>query len=152
MTKRKIQNSEISNKKTKIEQVHPISLVFNYINDPYEFHNGSLVCKSWQQALDTHKFWEEHIDSIGIESPKAKAKKYKTCKSVFVKNADKLCVCKQDFGITNKQIEKIYFKLLILVIYCINRNNFYDARHCNELIIFAKEKLENLKNKSENSK
>ena len=37
--------TSFATKKQKIEEIYPISLVFNYIKDPYEFHNVSLVSK-----------------------------------------------------------------------------------------------------------
>jgi hypothetical protein len=160
--KRNLEIIETSNKKIKInnilleryeetKNIHPISLVFNYIDDPYKFQTASLVSKSWQQALDSHQFWEDLLDDIGIKGPKPKAKKYKTYKSIFVKNADKLCKCKSDWGITNKQIDKIYFKTTILISYCLNRKEWYTTRKHNEFCSFVQRKLERLQKKSKKS-
>jgi hypothetical protein len=153
---------ETSNKKIKInnilleryeetKDIHPISLVFNYIDDPYKFQTASLVSKTWQKALDHHQYWEDLLDGIGIKGPKPKAKKYKTYKSIFVKNADKLCKCKSDWGITNKQIDKIRFKISILVHYCINRKKWYTTKKHFEFCSYVKEELDKIYEQSKKS-
>ena len=64
--KRKINSIEsFATKEQKTEKIHPLSLVFNYIKDPYEFYNASLVSKEWQKILDNHEYWKqlnEHLE------------------------------------------------------------------------------------------
>ena len=55
--KRKSELQKSNVKKIKNEEtIYLISLVFNYIDNPYTFYDTSLVCKEWQRVLDTHVF------------------------------------------------------------------------------------------------
>ena len=130
-TRKQISNS--TNKKSKIEnKIHPIQLVFNYIDDSFTFQKISIVCKKQQNILNNHIFWKNLCEYLDFEEPKPKAKKYKTWKSIFVKNIDKLCICKKNIKTKNSNLKIINFKLRILSYYCLNRSNFYKTEiYCN---------------------
>ena len=107
-TRKQISNS--TSKKSKVE-IHPIQLVFNYIDDPFTFQKASLVCKKWQNILDNHVFWKNLCEHLDLEEPKPKAKKYKTWKLIFIKNINKLCVCKKNIKTKNSNLKIINFIL-----------------------------------------
>jgi hypothetical protein len=110
--------------------IHPISLVFNYIDDFVTFCNTSLVCKEWKNILDKHKFWQNINERLGYDEPRPRAKKYKTHHSIFVKNIDRTCYeCHRNFYLHNQSVDNIFFKLHILEKYCNNRLNFKVYKH-----------------------
>jgi hypothetical protein len=147
--KRKKQILESSNKKNKFE-IHPLSLVFNYINDFSTFYKASLVCKKWQIILDNHIFWKTLCEHLDLEEPKPKAKKYKTWKSIFIKNINKLCICKRNIKIKNSNLKNINFKLRILSYYSLNRLNFYKTEIYCQLCQYTRDELEILYQQSNN--
>ncbi|CAG8794187.1 15697_t:CDS:1, partial [Dentiscutata erythropus] len=67
--KHKITVPENKSKKLKIENavIHPLILIFNYIDDPFKFYNTSLVCKEWKNILNNHIFWENLIEHLEFE-------------------------------------------------------------------------------------
>src|SRR5437868_1228073 len=149
--KRKAELQKSNVKKIKNEEtIHPISLVFNYIDDPYTFYDASLVCKEWQRVLDTHIFWKNLIEHLGFEEPKPKSRKYKTHKSIFVKNIKKTYEkCRKNIGKENKDLFEIYKKLSILSYYSFNRYEFYEKQLYSEFCRFTKDELEKLYKQSE---
>jgi hypothetical protein len=148
-------------KRKRIEEkqettIHPISLVFNYIIDFKTFYYASLVCKTWKNVLDKHKFWQNINERLGYEEPKPRAKKYKTYHSIFVKNIDRTCYeCHKNFYLHNKSVDNIIFKLRILKLYCNNRLDFkiykYNFTYKN-FVEFVKENINNLYSQFETGK
>src|ERR1051325_6575672 len=112
LKKQKIDN------KTNIEIPHPISLVFNYVDDPYMFVNASMVCRAWRKELDVHIFWKNLVEYLDFKSPNPRSQKYKTYKSIITKNVKKLCYCKRNIGEKNNDLKIIEFKIEIICEYC----------------------------------
>src|ERR1041384_506514 len=108
LKKQKIDN------KTNIEIPHPISLVFNYVDDPYTFVDASMVCRAWRKELDAHIFWKNLVKHLDFESPNPRSRKYKTYKSIIAKNAKKLCYCKRNISEKNNDFKTIEFKIGII--------------------------------------
>ena len=104
---------------------HPISLVFNYVDDPYMFVDASMVCRAWRKELDMHIFWKNLVEHLDFESPNPRSRKYKTYKSIIAKNAKKLCYCKRNIGEKNNNLKIIEFKIGIIREYCNDRAEFY---------------------------
>src|SRR5437868_5466350 len=141
MKRTRKQISDSTNKKSKVE-IYPIQLVFNYINDPFSFQKASLTCKKWQNILDNHIFWKTLCEHLDLEEPRSKAKKYKTWKSIFVKNTDKLCICKRNIKTKNSNLKDINFKLGILSYYSLNRLSFYKSEIYCQLCQYTRDELE----------
>jgi hypothetical protein len=146
-------------KRKRIEQeliIHPISIVFNYIDDFKTFYHASLVCKTWKNILDKHKFWQTINKCLGYEEPRPKAKKYKTYYSIFVKNIDRTChECYKNFYLHDKSVYNILFKLHILERYCNNRLDFkiykYNYTYKN-FVEFVRDNITNLTKPFDNYK
>src|ERR1041384_3661721 len=119
LKKQKIDN------KTNSEILHSISLVFNYVDDPYMFVDASMVCRAWRKELDAHIFWENLVEHLDFESPNPCSRKYKTYKSIIAKNVKKLCYCKRNIGEKNDDLKIIEFKIGIIREYCNKRAEFY---------------------------
>ena len=124
--KRKITAPKNKSKKLKIKNatIHPLTLIFNYIDDPFEFCNTSLVYKKWKNVLDNHVFWKNLIEHLEFEGSNPK---YKTYKSIFVKNVNKLCWCKKNIGEVNQDLKKIETKLSVLYDFYLDRLGFYKS-------------------------
>ncbi|CAG8826007.1 26974_t:CDS:1, partial [Dentiscutata erythropus] len=84
-------------------------------------------CKEWKNVLDNHVFWENLIEHLEFEGPNPKSKKYKTYKSIFVKNVNKLCWCKKNIGEVNRDLKKIETKLSVLYDFYLDRLGFYKS-------------------------
>jgi F-box-like len=102
-----------------------INSIFNHINDPKEFGRLSRVNKKWKTVLDHHYFWKNLIEDLNLSKPNSRAMKYKTYKSIFIKNINNLCFCKTNFAENNKSIKKIHLKLTRLKSFCEERIDFY---------------------------
>ncbi|CAG8549753.1 11154_t:CDS:2 [Gigaspora margarita] len=86
----------------KVKNVHFLTLVLNYVNNPFTFFFVSL---------------KNLCDSLEFDPPNPRSRKYKTYYSIFLKNVHQLCTsCWQDFGSKQTSISKINFKL----------DNFYE--------------------------
>jgi F-box domain len=142
------------NKRVKYSQLSNkiIKLIFNYINDPKDFGRLSMVNKEWKDILDNHHFWKNLIEYLDFSKPNPNAKKYKTYKSIFIKNINNLCFCKTNFAENNKSIKKIHLKLKRLESFCEDRIDFYRClkykRYCTNVL----NQLNNIIQKSKNYK
>ncbi|CAG8846177.1 37301_t:CDS:1, partial [Gigaspora margarita] len=110
----------------EVKNIHFLTLVLNYINNPFTFFFVFLVCKLWKRIAESYDFWESFCDSLGFDGPTPKVRKYKTYHSVFLKNVHQLCtIYRQFFGERQISIEQINFKLDVLQDYCLDHWNFY---------------------------
>ena len=141
MKRTRKQISDSTNKKSKVE-IHPIQLVFNYINDPFSFQKVFLTCKKWQNILDNYIFQKTLCKYLDLEELKKKAKKYKTYKLIFIKNINKLCICKKNIKTKNSNLKDINFKLGILSYYSLNRLSFYKSEIYCQLCQYTRDELE----------
>ena len=90
------------------------------------------------------------IEHLGFEEPTPRSRKYKTYKSIFVKNIKKTCEkCRKNIGKENKDLFEIYKKLSILSYYSFNRYEFYEKQLYSEFCRFTKDELEKLYKQSE---
>jgi hypothetical protein len=66
--------------------------IFDYLEDhPVHFTRGSLVCKTWYNATQNHLYWKRLCKLLKLPSPKPKAYKYKTYRSIVIKNWGTFC-------------------------------------------------------------
>ncbi|CAG8723239.1 13865_t:CDS:1 [Dentiscutata erythropus] len=136
------------------DEIHPIYYVFNHIFDPYTFQRCSLVCKSWKKILDEHPFWRKVVEDCGLESPRPNSRKYKTYKSIFVKNFNKLCPCYKGLLKEHDFVYAVNFKLRILREYCyykLRYKVYKDNYVYRNLVNFVLEKILKLIEKSDMS-
>jgi len=126
--------------------------IFNHVNDPKQFGRLSRVNKEWKDILDNHHFWKNLIEDLDLLKPNPKAKKYKTYKSIFIKNINNLCFCKTNFAENNKSIKKIHKKLIILKGFCEDRIDFYQHPKYIEYCTNVLNQLDIIFQKSENNK
>jgi hypothetical protein len=128
-----------------------IKLIFDHVNDPKIFGKLSIVCKEWKDILDQHQFWEDLTKKLDLKL-NPNAKKYKTYKSVFIKNIDNLCFCKTNFFENHKLIKEMHRKLTILEKFCEERIDFYThpkyIKYCTDVL----NQLNIITQKSENHK
>src|SRR5271170_7329187 len=126
--------------------------IFNHINDPKQFGRLSKVNKEWKNILDHHHFWKNLIEDLDLSKPNPKTKKYKTYKSIFIKNINNLCFCKTTFAENNKLIKKIHRKLTIFKNFCKNRIDFYWQPKYIEYCTNVSNQLDIIIQKNENHK
>ena len=101
-----------------------IYLIFEHIQDPNIFGLLSRVCKEWRYVLDNHNFWKQRVNTLGLPEPSRNATKYKTYKSIFIKNIELLCYCKNELDNNIKSIKLIHQRLELIKEYC-NDRYFY---------------------------
>src|SRR5437868_1372182 len=66
--------------------------IFNYLEDhPIHFMRVAQVCHTWNLAADNHLFWRRLTKTLQYPDPKPRAYKYKTHKSIVLKNWGKFC-------------------------------------------------------------
>ncbi|CAH1761140.1 3819_t:CDS:2 [Entrophospora sp. SA101] len=66
--------------------------IFNYLEEhPAHFTRGSLVCKTWYYSTQNHLYWKRLCELLKLPSPKPRAYKYKTYKSIVIKNWGSFC-------------------------------------------------------------
>ncbi|CAG8835855.1 40022_t:CDS:2, partial [Gigaspora margarita] len=61
----------------EVKNFHFLTLVLNYINDPFTFFFISLVCKLWKRIAKAHDFWENLCNSLEFDPLNPQSKKYK---------------------------------------------------------------------------
>ncbi|CAG8697801.1 1971_t:CDS:1, partial [Funneliformis mosseae] len=66
--------------------------IFSYLGKhPVHFTRVAQVCRTWKFAADNHLYWRRLTRSLELPDPKPRAYKYKTYKSVILKNWGKFC-------------------------------------------------------------
>ncbi|CAG8821506.1 43104_t:CDS:2, partial [Gigaspora margarita] len=92
--------SKMNESANKVKNVHFLTSVLNYINNPCTFFFVSLVLNYGNELLNLMIFGKTY-DSFEFDPPNPQSRKYKTYYSIFLKNLD------------------------ILQDYCLDRWNFY---------------------------
>ncbi|CAJ0846531.1 7114_t:CDS:2 [Entrophospora sp. SA101] len=86
--------------------------IFNYLEEhPAHFTRGSLVCKTWYYSTQNHLYWKRLCELLKLPSPKPRAYKYKTYKSIVIKNWGSFCsLCLRKRRKYDPPIKPIYQK------------------------------------------
>ena len=66
--------------------------IFDYLGGhPVHFTRVARICRTWNFAADNHLFWKRLTKFLKLPDPKPRACKYKTHKSIVLKNWGRFC-------------------------------------------------------------